>query len=372
MVANSADGSHHMLVGALGRGGKGLYGLDVTNPTSFGIGNVKWEFNAPAICAATTPDDIKDLGLIFGIPITAKLSGVSNKVAIVGNGYNSCSGNAALYFIDAATGTVKQKVVVNGGPDNGLSTPFAYDANNDGIPDAIYAGDLNGNLWRFEANSAGTWSARFGGSAVPMVVARNPDNQIQPITAAPFAVKNETDGKLWVFFGTGQYLQSADKENQQVQSLYALIDDGSATITHTNLKQRHFITAGAGTLSDDTSVTLRFADQATAGDMNSFRGWYIDLDLSTDVGERIVSPIRILRGGSAFILEAATFIPTNDPCDKGGRGNKISVNPFTGGELAFPYEDINGDGKIDSGDLVDGRVPGSIGLASRLNCRRRR
>ncbi|GHT92769.1 type IV pilus biogenesis factor PilY1 [Betaproteobacteria bacterium] len=365
VVADSASAaaSIHMLVGALGRGGKGLYGLDVTTPASFGVGNVKWEFNAPATCATTDSDDIKDLGLIFGIPITAKLSGSGNKVVIVGNGYNSCSGKAALYFIDAVTGAVEQKVVVDGGPDNGLSTPFAYDANNDGIPDAIYAGDLNGNLWRFE-DVGGKWSARFGGAAVPMLVAKIGSAVPQPITAAPFAVKNETDGKVWVFFGTGQLLQSDDKENQEVQSLYALIDDGNATITRTDLKQRHFTTAAAGTLSDGTPVTLRYADQATAGDMDSFRGWYIDFNLGADdQGERIVSPVRVLKGGSAFILEAMSNIPTKNPCNKGGRSNMISINPFTGGELAFPYMDINGDGKVDSGDKKDGRVPGSIGFS---------
>ncbi|GHU14680.1 pilus biosynthesis protein [Betaproteobacteria bacterium] len=360
VVANFAAASSYMLVGALGRGGKGLYGLDVTTPASFGAGDVKWEFNTPATCAATDSDNVKDLGLILGKPIITKLSS-STQVAIVGNGYNSCSGKAALYFINTLSGAVEQKVVVNGGPDNGLSTPFAYDANNDGIPDAIYAGDLNGNLWRFE-EVAGTWQASFGGSAVPMLVARNPLDQIQPITAAPFAVKNETDGKLWVFFGTGQYLQITDKKNQQVQSLYGLIDDGSATIIHTDLKQRHFTAAGTGSFSDGTPVTLRYADRATAGDMDSFRGWYIDFDLASDKGERIVAPVRVARGGSLFVLEAMSNVPTTDPCEKGGRSNWILIDPFTGGELAFPVIDTNGDGKVDSGDKRNGRVPGSAGL----------
>ncbi|GHT99314.1 type IV pilus biogenesis factor PilY1 [Betaproteobacteria bacterium] len=352
VVANSADGSHHMLVGALGRGGKGLYGLDVTNPASFSTGDIKWEFNAPASCATTDPDDIKDLGLILGKPITAKLSGSGNKVVIVGNGYNSCSGKAALYFIDTVTGHVAQKVVVNGGPDNGLSTPFAYDANNDGIPDAIYAGDLNGNLWRFEANSAGTWSARFGGSAVPMVVARNPDNQIQPITAAPFAVKNETDGKLWVFFGTGQFLQSTDKGTQQVQSLYGLIDDGGSTITHTDLKQRTIVSStNTGTLSDGNTGTVRFLEQAELNDMVAKRGWYVDFDLDTDKGERIISPVVAVKAGSAgIVLEAFGVVPTTDPCEPGGYSHWERFDAFSGGALTVAIIDTNGDGKVDGGD----------------------
>ena len=32
-----------MLVGALGRGGKGIYTLDVTTPGSFAASNVKWD-----------------------------------------------------------------------------------------------------------------------------------------------------------------------------------------------------------------------------------------------------------------------------------------------------------------------------------------
>lgn len=34
--------------------------------------------------------------------------------------------------------------------ENGLSTPRLVDINGDGKPDFVYAGDLKGNIWKFE------------------------------------------------------------------------------------------------------------------------------------------------------------------------------------------------------------------------------
>ena len=43
----------NILVGALGRGGRALYALDVTNPASFGAANVMWEFTDPDLGLVT-------------------------------------------------------------------------------------------------------------------------------------------------------------------------------------------------------------------------------------------------------------------------------------------------------------------------------
>src|SRR5690606_5374059 len=76
----------NLLVGALGRGGKGLFGLDVSTPDSFGTSDVEWEL------AETAGNN---MGMVLGRPILAPVrSGVT--AAVLGNGVNSTSGRAAL------------------------------------------------------------------------------------------------------------------------------------------------------------------------------------------------------------------------------------------------------------------------------------
>src|SRR5690606_35864589 len=95
----------------------------------------------------------------------------------------------------------------------------------DGNFDTVYAGDLKGNLWRFDlATSTATrlYTTRTG----------------QPITAAPLVAKNPyKPPETWVFFGTGRYLSMADTSataNQTVQSWYGIIDR-NALVTEAGL-----------------------------------------------------------------------------------------------------------------------------------------
>ena len=116
-----------------------------------------WEF---------TDADDTDMGYAYNLP--PQDSGNSqakqivklqngNWAAVVGNGYNSTSGKAVLYLLNIEKGIDGSwvtsgdffKVVANGGPNNGLSTPVPYDSDGDGMVDVAYAGDLQGNMWRF-------------------------------------------------------------------------------------------------------------------------------------------------------------------------------------------------------------------------------
>ncbi|GHU13899.1 hypothetical protein AGMMS50225_24710 [Betaproteobacteria bacterium] len=167
----------------------------------------------------------------------------------------------------------------------------------------------------------------------------------QPITAAPVAVKNDTSGDVWVFFGTGQFLQSIDKENIDVQSLYGLIDDDGAKIQRADLAQRAFVVTVGG-----QSV---FAN-ATLGDMDSKRGWFIDFNNHPDdAGERIYSEATVAwMGAAGTVLGVISNVPTKDPCDQGGYHYYNYLNAFTGGNISVPFLDSNHDGEVNDGDLV--------------------
>ncbi|MCL2644104.1 MAG: PilC/PilY family type IV pilus protein [Betaproteobacteria bacterium] len=386
------DGSStHWLVGGLGRGGAGLYGLDVSDPANFSKNNVAWELNGTPFgeCANKNPD-LDNLGVILGTPLIGKFND-GNTYAIVGNGYNSCGtktssssvsyARAILYVIDIQTGKVVSRITTDTTNGNGLSTPTGVDLDGNGTIDIVYAGDLNGNLWRFDmrSNKPADWKARLGNTfntATPLLVARSKNtpaatsrNRVaQPITAAP-TVTLDNQGIPWVFFGTGRYLTIPDKSSQDIQTWYGLRDNtdiNPADITHAQLTQRIFVGVGSIELPDGSNRLIRsIQHQTNAADMNGKRGWYIDFDVPDDLGERVIDTPLIIKAPRGTVLEIPSIIPSTDPCLAGGRGYINFINAFTGAALNFPFIDLNGDGIVNDQDIPPGSkysFPGSIGI----------
>jgi type IV pilus assembly protein PilY1 len=354
------------LVSAPGRGGKGIFGLDVTNPASFSAAEVKWEVNGaatPTQCGTNT--NLDNMGIVLGKPVIAKLND-GKTYALVGNGYNSCYDKAVLYIVEVATGTIVRQIDLGGGAGgNGLSTPAVLDLDGNGSIDVAYAGDLQGQLWRFDLSAAAPadWRVSFGGTNTPMFVA----GHSKPITAQPAIAINDAaiPPQIFVIFGTGRYVSTADKSDQQIQSWYGLIDTGNTTISTSELVERHFTASGTGTLPDGTVTSLRAVEQqSNANDMNSARGWYINFNVPADKGERVVSSALIIQAKQGTVAEIPSIIPIdNDPCVAGGRGYVNFINAFSGARVDFAFMDINGDGVADQNDVMpDGKFPGSIDL----------
>jgi type IV pilus assembly protein PilY1 len=386
----------YYLVGALGRGGKGLYGLDVTTVGGDKPLNanevVKWEQNGDCAIPDTAATAPQHLGFVLGKPIFFRdtTAATPQLFVAVGNGYNSCAGKAALIILDAKTGKVIQKLAVpDGGSGNGLSTPGTYDNNSDGYPEAIFAGDLKGNLWRFEPdgdNKNGQFKVSGG---KPLFVAKNGSGQLQPITTQPVAAKNsinsmgsQADGKVYVFFGTGKFLETSDMAtNTNIQTLYAVIDDKAvaSTIKRDEMRARQLKETNPGgdwKLSDQTEITsFRYVDpEPTPGDMEGKKGWYVDLDnLDSHLGERIIATVDIQHGGSnnGYALIVPTIMPSDDPCVKGAKSDVLMLSAFTGAPLVEPIVDTNGDGVIDEKDNIDmdGKsvAPASFGIEQAVN-----
>jgi type IV pilus assembly protein PilY1 len=324
-----------VLVGTMGRGGPGVFALDVTNPLS---PSLLWEKNVT---------QISTLGKNIGRPVIAQVANGDWRV-IFGNGLDSSTGAATLIMIGVTSGSV---TVADTGAtgSNGLSAVLARDSNADGFADTAYAGDLKGTLWKFT-----TLAATPGSTS--MFSARDPANNIQPITAAPTAARDPATGTTWVFFGTGQYLNSADLTSSQRQTWYGIKDTGTAP-TRGSLVARTFTDSGA--LNDFSST--RTLSEATTGDMTSAPGWYIDLPVS---GERIVVPNRF-QGGA---LIGTSRIPTLvDVCQPTGRGFVMAIDPFTGARLSQTFFDTNHDGVFNSADTNDGTIVSGVGFDSSAN-----
>lgn len=294
------------LVAALGRGGKGVFGLDVTTPKTFASGDAKWELTSGA-----------NLGQVLGEPLVVTLKS-GTKAVIFGNGINSASGRAVLYVVNIATGAVIQEIDTGIGGDNGLSAPRGWDDDGDGVLDFVYAGDLKGNVWKFDFSVNGTGSVGYGGN--PMFTTQAG----QPVTAGLALARDPATQKRWVFVGTGRFISKDDPNDEMVQSMYGLIDDGATTLALADLTERGLFVSGA----------VRGFEPSAILDPGS-KGWYLDLDEPTP-GERVVSRPQV-RGN---VLVFSSIIPPKDsdnPCDAGGTGYLNAIDVFSGTSTGLPY-----------------------------------
>jgi type IV pilus assembly protein PilY1 len=342
--------NQNWLVSLLGRGGKGLFGLNVTNLAASGPQTQGWEY--------LNPTD-SDLGFMLGKPVIGRLADGTWAV-FVGNGYNSTNQHAVLYVFNLTTGALIRKISTNTGSDNGLGTPALIRTSNNRVS-AAFAADLRGNIWKFDLSSAASdnWSVAFAGA--PFFTARDASGAAQPITASVSVARNDIEsdpnrGRWFVFFGTGSDFQTGDATSTQTQTLYGLIDKGSRITSRGDLIQRVLSQAGLDRL---TGQTVRTFSQAANNDMSSRLGYFIDLPQS---GERIVSAANYYKLADPTLLFSSTY-PVSDVCLPGGSGYINAVNAFTGGRLANPFFDLDGDGDF-AEHTLNGVAVGSVQVGS--------
>ncbi|WP_159016281.1 PilC/PilY family type IV pilus protein [Cognatiluteimonas profundi] len=318
-------------VGSLGRGGKGVFGLDVTNPGSFGASNALWERTSDA-----------DMGQVLGEPLVVTLND-GTKAVLVSNGVNSSTHTAALFILNIATGAVIKEIntnVGNAGSENGLFAPRGWDEDGNGTVDYVYAGDLKGNLWKFDLSGATSSSWNLALSGVPLFTTQSG----QPITAGLGLARDPLTGKRWIFVGTGSFLTTGDSSDNTVQSMYGLIDDGTSTAVQlSDLVKRNIVVTG----TVNGKAVRGFEANSTINPAK--KGWYIDLDNPTP-GERIVSNPRVK---GAALLVASIIPPSTNTCDAGGTGYINALDAFSGTSLTQPFFDVNGDGQVNASDQIN-------------------
>lgn len=331
------DAWHTVAVTTLGRGGRGAFALDVTDPTDFGADDILWEIDA---------DDSGYLGDAMGQAAIVRLEN-GDWVAILGNGYNSSDGRAALVVVDLETGSVLKTLDTGVGDDNGLATPVAIDRDRNGSVDTVYAGDLKGNLWKFDlsGNTSARWHVAYGGD--PLFRATADDGDGQPITARPDAIAHPLGGVM-VVFGTGRYLAQDDMDQADEQSMYGIWDrEGSAqpdtAASAGDLVEQETIlmdtTVGDRTIRVLSRKGVNYSDE----DGGRKRGWTFDFARDR---ERLTREVDIFDGKAIFV----STIPQADSCSFGGDSALFEINPLTGTQFEEPILDLNDDGEFDDED----------------------
>ncbi len=387
------------LVGGLGKGGKGIYCLDISasvvNPNSEAQAKDLFKWIYP-----TSDDD--DLGYTYSVPYIVNSN--AGRVVIFGNGYDSATGKASLYVLRASDGALLKRIETQYGDTfancNGLSTPTLVDLNYDGKVDYAYAGDLQGNLWKFDltATDAADWDVYFedaNNTPQPLFQARNEEGDNQPITHKPDVILHCDRSKhgIMVIFGTGRFLGLNDFIDESVQTMYGIWDwsaewaengtnaqerkvedkylgsfgtvvNGKRSLS--NISTKGYLTAKAKgvTLLEQTELTtagssvrvltntlIQWYERTETGNVNPYHvGWYFDMPVE---GERVVRDVSV-RDNRAIVV---TSIPSTSVCQAGGISYLMEINACNGGRTDFPTLDYNGDAVIDDSDTVEVEIP---------------
>lgn len=328
-----------VLVGTLGRGGRGVFALDVTDPNNISL---LWE---------KTADDIPNMGNLLGKPIIAEVGPDSDWRVVLGNGPNGDDDSAHLITISLIDGSVSTRATSVSG-NNGLSAPLVWDSDKDGLFETVYAGDLKGNVWRFDDIDKNSGNLHRLFTTI----------DAQPITAAPWAGVNPRDEATWIFVGTGQYLNEEDRTNTEPQTWYGLIDDRSEASAGTTIDASDLVkrtVSGSGEIGEEGNLrAARTVSAGTEAEMKDKRGWYLKF---TEAGERMLTPNSFY--GSALL--GTTFIPDgSDLCSPGGRSALWGINPFTGGRLRQALFQVPGQTSIGGvfPSVLDGLKPILVGV----------
>lgn len=246
------DSWRTVLVSGLRSGGQAIFALDVTDPTNFSEEDVLWEFSDVAEAAADANSNSSDLGYTFGTPSVVRLqNGVW--AAVFSGGYNntidnasdgaaadSTTGDAALYIVNLADGSLIKKINTGVGAEddpsgenrpNGLSSPAVIDVDNDNIADLIYAGDLFGNMWKFDvAGSPGDWASVLAyddGSPEPLFQACSGED-ITPVDDSIVIPPSITPAEPGTWEDSGRDVRTRDNET----SVELSPDDGERVDTN--------------------------------------------------------------------------------------------------------------------------------------------
>ncbi|MBB6580074.1 type IV pilus assembly protein PilY1 [Comamonas odontotermitis] len=303
-----------LVVGGLGKGGKGFYAIDITNPGDFtteasAAGKVLWEISN------TTPG-FEHMGYSYGAPVMVKTAKYGWTL-ILTSGYNNDDGNGYLFLVNPTTGALLD-TISTGTAAPGLAQASAFiNAYTDGTADAVYAGDLNGQLWRFDLTAAG--SSTYPAPQLLFQTA-SPSGGPQPITVAPIPEVHPRTLERVVLFGTGKLLDGTDIAMSQVQSFYA-VTDGDGKKFNTALTS----TLHRSDLVERTSLTSPVATMPTTA-----RGWFYNLGTTDGTAWRTLLTAAAANGIAVF---TSTLTSGGDGCSPSGSSRAYGVDFANGSSV---------------------------------------
>lgn len=304
-----------IVLGSTGLGAKSIFAIDATMPLSVNPANILWERSAEDDGSGVSDND---MGYMRGQAFVIRLRNAI-WAAAYGNGYGSSSNKAVLYFVDALTGKLLTKLapeIDSVDEPNGLSTPaFLFDAQRQVM--ATYAGDLQGNLWKFDMSAPVTsaWKTAFAGHS--LFVAKDNNGRAQSILQQALMARHPKDGRM-VLFGTDELVDEVRQSSvrgMHTQSFYGVWDkeqEASPISGREQLQQQTLVVNPDGERIL-TNHAINWAEK---------RGWYIDLP---DPGEYFV--------GKPLLVEGIVWLLTFSPVTE--KSQLLGVAYSTGGAAGY-------------------------------------
>ncbi len=378
------------LFGSLGRGGKGVFALDVTDVNALNESNAssifKWQFSSA---------NDSDVGNMIGDYSRSTFSNQATPIVRLNNGQfavampngaESTNGRSVIFLLPVngpPTGTTTwtlntnyYKLTTNGTDTlNGMMGLNWVDLDNNGTVDLIYGTDLKGNVWKFDLTSS---NPALWGSAVlntvtsattppvPFYRAVSPSNQALPITTSPvFGFPSE--GGIVVVFGTGKALISTDFPKENVtQRIFGIYDRtslaGTSTVTVSIPTGTTTLIARTTTVSVTDTVRL---SSSPVIDYKNKNGWYFDFPRTS---EMMLSSPQSIAGQIAFTT-VRKLVTTTEACFETPPSSIYFMNPVSGtasdpsGIVAVPTLDQKLQVVIDSTPRSQGGSGGCTGVS---------
>lgn len=390
-VAEEWRAWRHLAVGTGGRGEKVVYAVQSpinpgTNPNRDPeVEDYRWETGPDLIDSADGGD------VTTGYMSNAARSGQTEDLAdetdaergrwivAINNGHYNGEPNgskAGLVVLDAVTGEVIRTIPL---PNNysagvglsGVTLLRSYGTNTRVV--AAYAGDANGNLWKFNLSGApSTWGVEHNAPlfTVPPVTVTNSDGSTRtvprPIYGHPAWQPHEAGGFI-VVFATGIVLEDDHLEDLGQQTIYGIWDrqtlDGTmlngdpfTQVEESQLEER--TVEGASRRTRDDHPFTYFAITGDPIDWETQRGWFIRMnnvnedDDDLRAGERSIADVQNF--GRSVIITSTVLRPppAGEMCTISDLPpnyiyivNAQSASP----ELSRSF-DWDGDGRLDAWD----------------------
>jgi type IV pilus assembly protein PilY1 len=358
---------HTWVVSGLGAGGAAIFALDVTDPTLFTETNAsqivigEWTASNITCPSQTVTACGVNLGNTYGTPQLRRFHS-GQWGFIFGNGYGTANGASGIYIalLDQTSGAptfyyYPTSLTPSASLPNGIGPTAPADLDLDHNVDYIYAGDLLGNVWRFDVTNTDPtkWgvstSSPLFNAGVP-ITTQIQISTVKTITTVTNAVGIDVDSapqRVILNFGTGQQipqtLTSAAQYSTGSQYMFGVWDWDMGTATTAGswnaispgqpglgLTGTNTITFGSSGNMVAQTLTETFSTFDSSGNLlkigtaklsqnpvcwkgatncptNDKMGWYIQLPTT---GEQIIFDPFITKSDGSLVFN--TFIPSPD------------------------------------------------------------
>lgn len=368
MQIRSADGDKVYIFGGMRMGGSNYYAMDVTdleNPI------LKWVITPASI-------GFGDLGQTWSKPVMGKVryGSVVKDALFFAGGYDTAHESSTylpsadtkgrkIYIVNPETGALiwSSSASLAGNDNLKFSIPSElklFDANKDGLVDAVYFGDLGGQVLRLDINNNAATAAALGTrlhllAKVGQTVTATTVNQRRFYEPPGVATLLNASNQEYVVVAMGSGYRSRPL-NKEIEDAFYVFKD-------TDVLRADLATAAADSLQatiTPTELAPVNLSVMTAVDMTAKMGWMLNFP-DTETGEKVLaSPIILF--GEVFFSSYIPKVTGDSACSPViGASNLWRMNVANAA-----VSDTNGDGVINNNDRVTMDIVKGLGGAPQL------